>query len=228
MLRASPFQCPFTFNTMASTLAFIAMTAHAQTGRLEVAVNDVNGAPMKEAVVSATRLDSGRALESGGEEASPPGAVIAQENRQFVPLVTAVEVGTAISFPNHDDILHNVYSFSEAKKFELPLYKNEPPEPVVFDRPGVVILGCNIHDWMVAYVYVLETPYFSKTNSSGRVTLTDLPAGRYQIEVRHPRKRRGGSTPVQRVTIYEDAVVQSEFTIILKPRWRPERSTAAF
>src|SRR5207302_1290602 len=97
--------------------------------------------------------------------------------------VTAVQVGTAVMFPNKDNIRHHVYSFSPAKKFELPLYAGIPAEPVVFDKEGIVTLGCNIHDWMVAYVAVLPTPYFQVTGREGRALFSDLRAGQYTVEV---------------------------------------------
>ncbi len=82
---------------------------------------------------------------------------------------------------------HHVYSFSPAKRFELPLYAGVPAEPVVFDKPGVVVLGCNIHDWMVGYVYVSESPYFAKTGKDGKALLTELPPRAYTLRVWHPQ-----------------------------------------
>jgi hypothetical protein len=100
--------------------------------------------------------------------------------------VTALQVGTPVLFPNSDNIRHHVYSFSPAKKFELPLYSGVPAEPVVFDKVGVVTLGCNIHDWMIAYVAVLPTPFFQVTGNDGRAVLKDLPPGHYTVETWHP------------------------------------------
>src|SRR4029078_980973 len=125
---------------------------------LEVIVKDDKGGPGSDAVVYAV----------GAASAAPKKhAVVDQRDKQFVPYVTAIQVGTAVSFPNSDNIRHHVYSFSPAKKFELPLYvyylppakkcerplySGVPAQPVVFDKVGFVTLGCNIHDWMVAYV----------------------------------------------------------------------------
>ena len=105
----------------------------------------------------------------------------------------------------------------------LPLYKDIPPKPVVFDKPGVVILGCNIHDWMVAYVYVLETPYFAKTDASGRGALQGLPAGEYEVHAWHPRRKRRVSSPPQPVQIGADTGQRIELMVALKPEWRPRR-----
>jgi hypothetical protein len=92
-----------------------------------------------------------------------------------------------VSFPNKDNIRHQVYSFSPAKKFELPLYSGTTAPPVLFDKPGVVILGCNIHDWMIGYIYVSATPFFAKTGPDGRVDIRNIPAGDYLVRVWHPR-----------------------------------------
>ena len=103
--------------------------------------------------------------------------------------MTAVQVGTSILFPNKDNIRHHVYSLSSAKKFELPLYKGVPAEPVVFDKEGFVTLGCNIHDWMIAYVAVLGTPYFQVTGREGHALLKNLPPGQYTLRFGNRRSR---------------------------------------
>lgn len=204
-------------------LIFMSLFADLQAGELEVFIEDENGNPVKDAVVVAKALiDSSTNSRASTEK--PRTLTIAQTNKQFVPYVTAIRVGAAVSFPNRDDILHNVYSFSKAKKFQLPLYKDEPPEPVVFDKPGVVILGCNIHDSMVAYVYVLETPHFAKTDTSGRAKLKGLPLGEYRVQARHPRKRRRGSSPALRILVGMEATQRSQFVIALKPEWRPQNA----
>lgn len=113
-------------------------------------------------------------------------AIMDQRAQQFVPNVLAVRTGTAVSFPNSDDIRHHVYSFSPAKRFELRLYQGTPSEPVVFDKPGLVVLGCNIHDWMVGYVYVTDDPWFAVSDEQGRVAFDGLPAGRYAVSLWHP------------------------------------------
>lgn len=112
-------------------------------------------------------------------------AVIDQVNKKFVPRVSVVRTGTAITFPNSDRIRHQVYSFSHANTFTLKLYAGSPRTAVIFDRPGLVVLGCNIHDNMLAYVGVVDSPYFAKLGDSGTATL-NLPAGRYRLRVWHP------------------------------------------
>jgi hypothetical protein len=97
-----------------------------------------------------------------------------------------IQGGAAVTFPNKDNIRHHVYSFSATKPLDLKLYSGVPAKPVVFDKPGAVKLGCNIHDWMVGYVYVVDTPYFAKTDKTGSARLDGLPAGDYQLRVWHP------------------------------------------
>ena len=121
-------------------------------------------------------------------------ATVTQINRQFEPYITVVAQGSEVSFPNRDATAHHVYSFSSAKSFELPLYKNEYPAPVVFDTPGVVVLGCNIHDWMLAYIYVADTPYFSQLEDA-KAAFQELPPGAYRAALWHPDL----NTPVSQV-----------------------------
>ncbi len=146
----------------------------------EFVVTGDDGAALADAVVLLTPL-------AGARPAPPAEAVIQQVNRTFLPLVTVVPVGSRVAFPNLDRIRHHVYSFSPAKKFDIKLYAGDPPAPVLFDRPGVVVLGCNIHDGMLAFVVVTEAPFFGKTGADGRVRLAGAGAGEYRAQLWHPR-----------------------------------------
>ena len=123
-------------------------------------------------------------------------AEISQQGKKFVPQVLAVTPGTAVSFPNRDTVRHHVYSFSPAKKFELKLYAGTPSVPVVFDREGVVVLGCNIHDQMLGWVVVVATPYFARTDAEGRAVI-DAPAGSYRLRSWHPGLSPGAAAADQ-------------------------------
>ena len=136
--------------------ALLSLACAAAAGTLEVSVRDGGGALVGDAAVWAVPA-------SGGTEARGRTLEIAQEDREFVPFVTVVQAGTAVAFPNRDPILHHVYSFSPAKPFEIKLYTGKSPQEVVFDKPGIVVLGCNIHDWMLAYVAVVPTPHFARS-----------------------------------------------------------------
>jgi len=149
---------------------------------VDVRVQDARGKVVRDAVVYA--VPEGRTLPLARRT-----AVMDQKNRMFIPHVLAVQTGTAVRFPNSDDIRHHVYSFSPAKPFQLPLYKGTPANPEVFDKAGVVTLGCNIHDQMTAFIVVVDTPYFEKTAANGRAALHDLDAGRYTLRVWYPDMR---------------------------------------
>ena len=103
-------------------------------------------------------------------------ATMDQVNRQFLPHILVVHKNTQIDFPNSDKIKHHVYSFSPAKTFEIKLYSDKPSGPRLFDHVGEVTLGCNIHDWMLGYVYVVDTPWFGKTDAKGSINF-DIPEG---------------------------------------------------
>jgi plastocyanin len=110
-------------------------------------------------------------------------AAMAQKNIAFTPDLLPVLVGTAVDFPNLDDMYHNVFSYSKTKRFDLGRYrKDEKPVTVVFDKPGVVTIHCEIHDSMRGTILVLETPYFQKTDTAGRYRLEHLPAGNYLLK----------------------------------------------
>lgn len=115
-------------------------------------------------------------------------AQIEQRNKTFLPAISVVQTGTAIEFPNNDTVRHHVYSFSAAKVFELKLYAGKPEKPVVFDKPGVVVLGCNIHDKMAAYVVVVDTPWSAISQTDGVARIADVPTGDYQLQLWHPRR----------------------------------------
>lgn len=155
--------------------------AQARAEPLHASVVDQTGAAVADAVVYAVPI--------GAKAPAPKSAtaVIDQIKRRFVPLVSVVQTGTAVSFPNRDNIEHDVYSFSPAKRFELHLYHGVPAKPVVFDQPGLVVMGCNIHDQMIAYLLVVDTPWFAKTDARGQASIDDVPAGRYRLAAWHYR-----------------------------------------
>jgi plastocyanin len=154
----------------------------------------------------------------------PPQDVVDQIDKEFVPYVTAIQVGSQVAFPNRDHIHHHVYSFSPPKPFELPLYVGTPAKPVLFDKPGVVKLGCNIHDWMIGYIYVAETPYFAKTGPDGRALLEGLPSGRYRVRVWHPRMGGSEEATVKSIELKQDEVANLSWKLSLKPEFRPRRA----
>jgi plastocyanin len=137
-------------------------------------------------------------------------AIMDQVNTQFLPHILAIQKDTQVRFPNSDSIKHHVYSFSPAKTFELQLYKELHADPLLFSTLGSVELGCNIHDWMLGYIFVVDTPYFGKTDINGMLTL-DLPDGEYQLDVWHPRIQDKFGSLSRQLTL----PIESEIKIIL-------------
>lgn len=126
---------------------------------------------------------------------------IGQENKAFVPDQLVVTRGTAVTFPNRDTVRHHVYSFSPAKRFELKLYIGTPAEPVVFDTAGVAVLGCNIHDEMVAWVVIVDTPYYAETDATGNAVLRNVPAGAYTLRAWHRGMLPGSAATEQALRV---------------------------
>lgn len=173
---------------------------------VEVTVTDASGRPLADAVVfveSAAARAAARPLA---------GIDIVQVRKAFDPVVTVVTVGTAVGFPNRDTVRHHVYSFSPAKRFELKLYVGTPAAPVVFDQPGIAVLGCNIHDNMAAWVVIVDTPWFGKTDAQGRVRLPEVPAGRHQLRTWHLDMPVGAPALVQPLVV-ESAVVRASVRV---------------
>ena len=145
---------------------------------VNVTVLDASGVALADAVVSVE--------VSGAKPSAPAGtqAEMGQRNRSFVPSLLVVQTGTAVQFPNFDTVRHHIYSFSAAKPFEIKLYAGTPAAPIVFDKAGTAVLGCNIHDRMTGFIHVVNTPHFAVTAKNGVATL-DLPPGDHTVQVWH-------------------------------------------
>lgn len=177
--------------TIAMFAAFVTCATSAHAATLQVNARATSGAPLADLVVVLDPVD-----------ATPPRAAarasIDQVARMFVPRVTVLQAGTVVTFPNSDHIRHQVYSFSPAKTFTLKLYAGKDAPPVTFEKSGLVVLGCNIHDTMIAYVAVVDTPYFGRTGADGRAQV-DAPPGKYRLRVWHPELAT--AAPVRSLTL---------------------------
>ena len=214
MTRLLAFACIFGF-----ALAGGGRAEPARTGDVSFKVIDHKGGPIADAVVSLVPLDAPAKITPPAEPLE-----IAQSGQEFSTFVTPVVVGSTVIFPNADKVSHQVYSLSPTKKFALSLYKPGESGTVVFDRPGVVALGCNIHDWMLAYVVVLETPFFAKTASNGS-TVVAVPFGHYRVEVWHARLAKNESIEIN--VAPEIGSPSFTFTVDLKPDRRIRRAPNA-
>jgi hypothetical protein len=201
----------------AAILAACIVTAQA-AGIVRVVTRDPAGRPVGDAVAYLVNLDSPAPVHPPADPVA-----ITQKDQEFSPYVTPIVVGTRVVFPNLDTVQHHVYSVSPAKRFEIPLYIGDSKEAIVFDREGIVTLGCNIHDWMVAYVFVLSTPYFAKTGPDGTAEVPGLPPGRYRLAVWHPR---AGTVSRDLVVAGSDDTTQV-VSVVLKPDHRIRRAPDA-
>ncbi|MDP3225086.1 MAG: methylamine utilization protein [Rubrivivax sp.] len=174
---------------------WVLLPSLAGAAALEVRVLTDNGKPLLDAVVFLESREARAALKPGAQ------VDIAQVARQFDPAVTVVPVGTAVNFPNRDTVRHHVYSFSPAKKFEIKLYVGTPATPVVFDQPGIAVLGCNIHDNMAAWVVIVPTPWFGKAGADGVVRWPNVPAGSYRLRTWHASLPMGAPAADQPLVI---------------------------
>lgn len=187
----------------------LSLCAPVAAAPLAVRVIDASGRPARDAVVT---------VYPGGGAARPPRGggrfVVSQKDLQFHPFLTIVPVGADVSFPNFDSTKHHVYSFSAAKRFELKLFAKDQSRTVRFDKPGVIALGCNIHDQMSAFIYVTDSAWTARTNAQGVALFADLPNAPVRLMVWHPYLRAPGNSVQQNLAAGRR---NAAFSIRLRP-----------
>lgn len=205
-----------TFVTPVLCLVFL-LSFHA-TADVKLSITDQQGQPLEDAVVEL--------LDPANKTFSVKKAEVKQQDLTFIPFVSAYQIGTEVDFPNMDKTRHHVYSFSPAKVFELKLYANKPEAPVLFDQAGIVALGCNIHDYMQAYIYVGQSPFLQVTDAKGLVTFNDVPDGSYQLKLWHPWQDADWAT--QQVQIKQGQMTSYQLAITAqeKPK-KPKKGFGA-
>ncbi|MES2899472.1 MAG: methylamine utilization protein [Pseudomonadota bacterium] len=164
---------------LAVPVFLIAACSQAGATSVSVQVSDSSGKPLADAVIAVEP----EARESMPRHITP--AIIEQKGLKFVPLVSVIQTGSSVSFPNNDKVRHHIYSFSAPKKFDQKLYSGVAAATQVFDKPGTVVLGCNIHDRMIAYVKVVDTPFFARTDANGVARIALPAAGKYRVAAWH-------------------------------------------
>ncbi len=198
------------------------VAAGAFAGSVAVHVKDMGAKPVADVVVLLKPLGDARPART----AAKADATMDQRDLTFVPEVLVVQVGTSVNFPNNDNVKHNVYSFSPAKSFQLPLYVGHVHPPLVFDKPGVVTLGCNIHDSMLGFIYVTDAPWFGKTAAQGTFAFADVPAGSYDLTVWHPRLNEPRDSLTVRVEVPASGEAVREFMLTKSPTPAPNNNSA--
>lgn len=199
------------FSSTLRSITFLTLFLNANSFALTLNgdVTTVDGEPVVEAVITAEGL-----LKTKTTLAKSP-YKMDQHNREFKSHILAIHVGDSVLFPNSDNIQHHIYSFSPTNPFEIPLYKGVPANPILFNTKGVVVLGCNIHDWMVGYVYVTDAPYFTQTDEKGHWTL-NLPADNYTLTLWHPNLDAPSNNLSQKVVLKAENIALIEQKIPLK------------
>jgi plastocyanin len=185
-----------TLSGLAALLCACAGLGTARAATLVITVLTADRRPLPGAVVTAHPLDG------SSHKREPVKAVMDQLNRAFVPDLLVIPVGSTVTFPNSDSVSHQIYSFSPAKRFQLPLYRGTPYPPVRFEQAGVVTLGCNIHDEMVGYLVVTDAPYYGRTDAKGAWS-DEVARGRYRITIWHPRMRDEAADLERELTVGE-------------------------
>lgn len=212
-MTATPFRKTCLASTMAVVSALFALPAAANAGDVTVVVKDQKGAPMVDAVVTL--------VVPGAKSPARPSQPLemGQKDLMFTPFVLIVPVGAEVRFNNQDRVRHHVFSFSPAKKFELKLFGKDQSHTIKFDKPGVVALGCNIHDGMTAFIKVVDTPYAVRTDALGRAVLHDVPAGRAAVKVWQPYLRGPANEIAFDLTVPRTGAIEHDaFAPIVAPR----------
>jgi plastocyanin len=201
---------------VSALLVALAAVAPSAAATLEVSVVDEQGRPIENVAVYAMPAHGagghGASNQAVAHAAAAP-AIMDQHNLQFTPHLLIVQSGTEVTFPNGDNVSHHVYSFSETKTFELSLYKGDVYPPVLFDRPGIVVLGCNIHDGMLGYIVVVDTPHFARTDEQGVALIDGVPNGDYAVTAWTPRVRSTSLPPAQLMTVTQQGTVAAEIRV---------------
>lgn len=186
-------------------------TSPVWAGQLVVRVSDTGGHAVGDAVVTLTP-----ATPVPASAVAPVTRYVDQRDETFIPYVQVVRPGDRVVFRNSDGTRHHVYSFSEAKAFEFLLRPGESSPPVTLDKAGLVAVGCNIHDHMIAYLLV-SSALAQATPAGGQVLFDHLAPGSYTVTVWHPQLRPGQGAPTEETTVNADAPAQAQFTLSLMP-----------
>jgi plastocyanin len=182
----------------AASAALILGLNGAWAASVDIDITDTRGHPAADAVVSLVARSA-----TAPPSQLPTEGIIDQRNETFIPLVTLLRKGGRVVFTNHDSTMHQVYSFSPIKQFEFEMAEGHRSEPVVFDKPGVASIGCNIHDRMITYVFVADTPWAILTDSKGHARIPDIPLGSYRVDVWHPQLVPGRPSPSASLNVTE-------------------------
>lgn len=209
-------QFSFIFRALILMAPLMSGSLDASGAQLSITLRDANGAPLADAVVTAQ-------LQGGLAEMPPipdKPYIINQHNTAYIPFVSVIPAGAAVAFVNSDPWGHHVYSFSKTKRFEVTITGETKSKPVVFDKPGIVVIGCNIHDRMLAYIYVSAVGVSGKSDNKGVVHFPDLAVGEYNLTAWHPFLPSKHKPSLIKVSVNNEHETDREIVLTLK---RPKK-----
>jgi plastocyanin len=198
-----------------SYLVIFIFSGNLTAGELLVTIEDKKQRSVHDTVVELVGIDTKAGTVIDVE--------ITQLDKEFSPELSVIPRGSSVLFTNNDPFQHHVYSVSKGNQFDLPLYKDIPAKQINFDTPGIVKLGCNIHDWMLAFSYVSQSQYISITDSTGKVKFTDLPEGEYQLHIWNPRLKKNKKVITQPLSIEQEQPLEHKVTVSLRKKIRKPR-----
>ena len=202
------------FSALTCFILLFSQIDSAHAANLLVHIKDSKQNLLKDTVVYLEALNP----TVGTQKQAPKKGIIRQRNKMYIPFVSVFQKGTAVSFINQDKFKHHVYSFSNAKKFEIKLYSGKPPKSTLFNNPGTVTLGCNIHDHMLAYAYIVDTPFYALSANTGKAVLRNIPNGKYRLKLWHPYLKIG--KPLEKIISIPVKNNAVSYQLQLKPLWR--------
>jgi plastocyanin len=199
------------------SIALLTASVPAWAATLKLQVTDQGGQPLVDAVAALYP----ETPDPSAKPAAPREHFIDQKDETFLPLVEILSVGDAVIFRNSDRTRHHVYTFSPlaTPPFDFILKPNETSAPIRLQKPGAVPVGCNIHDFMINYLFVTDARWAAKSDDKGVVTLADVPPGAYTVKLWHPRLRPGAAQPTHPLTVAgEQGAVSLSMTVMPPPR----------
>lgn len=198
---------------LSAPIIFFVSIQSSMANNLNFSLVDSKKKPLANVAIYVMPLDASAKSQTSNKKGS-----ITQRNKTYIPHVSIFQKGTNVTFLNEDRKKHHVYSFSKAKKFEIKLYSGKPPKKIIFDKSGLVTLGCNIHDNMLAYAYILDTPYYALSNKQGRATLRNVPNGQYLLKIEHPQQKNEAA--IQKRLNLSGKGRSFSYQLALKPKWK--------
>jgi len=193
-------------------LSCLVFSANLIAGEVTITIEDKKNHPVHDTIIELIGIASNKIVKDSIE--------ITQKNKEFSPEISIMPSGSSVLFTNEDPFQHHVYSVSKGNQFDLPLYQGTPSEQITFESPGVVKLGCNIHDWMLAFAYVSQSEHLIVTGVDGRARFPDIPEGEYELRIWNPRLKNNKKVVSQSLSVGRNTPVEHSVLLSLRKNIR--------